>query len=157
MLPIVSWESRPLATPMGADTNNAVAADYTLANIINGQFDSYIDQWATDAKTLGLPIALRFNHEMNGYWYPWSEQANGNSPGEYVTGLAACARPVHRDRRDERRVDLVAQRDQRRQERSRCRCSIPATPTSTGPGCPATTAARSPARWRPSPTPSGRA
>ena len=32
----------------------------------------------------GLPIALRFNHEMNGYWYPWSEQANGNSPGEYA-------------------------------------------------------------------------
>jgi mannan endo-1,4-beta-mannosidase len=84
MLPIISWESRPLTTPMGADSNNAVAADYTLANIINGQFDAYIDQWATDAKTLGLPIALRFNHEMNGYWYPWSEQANGNSPGEYV-------------------------------------------------------------------------
>ena len=84
MLPIVSWESRPLTTPMGADSNNAVAADYTLKKIIDGQFDVYIDKWATDAKTLGLPIALRFNHEMNGYWYNWSEQANGNSKGEFV-------------------------------------------------------------------------
>jgi beta-mannanase len=28
---------------------------------------------------------LRFNWEMNGPWFPWSEGANGNQPGEYVT------------------------------------------------------------------------
>jgi beta-mannanase len=27
---------------------------------------------------------LRFAHEMNGNWYPWSEQRNGNRPGDYV-------------------------------------------------------------------------
>jgi beta-mannanase len=30
------------------------------------------------------PFVIRFNHEMNGFWYPWSEQTNGNSKGEYV-------------------------------------------------------------------------
>jgi beta-mannanase len=33
---------------------------------------------------------LRFNHEMNGWWFPWAEGrtstgvVNGNSPGDYV-------------------------------------------------------------------------
>jgi len=27
---------------------------------------------------------LRFAHEMNGDWYPWSESVNGNKPGDYV-------------------------------------------------------------------------
>jgi hypothetical protein len=28
---------------------------------------------------------MRFAHEMNGTWYPWSEQENGNSTGQYAT------------------------------------------------------------------------
>jgi beta-mannanase len=27
---------------------------------------------------------LRFAHEMNGNWYPWSAQTNGNTAGDYV-------------------------------------------------------------------------
>jgi beta-mannanase len=27
---------------------------------------------------------LRFAHEMNGNWYPWSEGVNGNAAGQYV-------------------------------------------------------------------------
>jgi hypothetical protein len=84
MLPIVSWESRPLLTPMGQGSKNAVDARYRLSRIIAGDFDAYLDKWAADAKALGLPIGLRLDHEMNGFWYPWSEQANGNGPGEFV-------------------------------------------------------------------------
>jgi hypothetical protein len=84
MLPIVSWESRPHNTPMDAGSDNAVDADYRLSRIIAGDFDDYIDRWAGAAKRLGLPIGLRLDHEMNGFWYPWSEQANGNRPGEYA-------------------------------------------------------------------------
>ena len=29
-------------------------------------------------------VGIRFAHEMNGYWYPWAEQANGNRKGEYL-------------------------------------------------------------------------
>lgn len=57
---------------------------FSLSKIIAGQYDAYIRQWATDAKKWGHPFFLRFNHEMNGDWYPWSEQANGNQPGQFV-------------------------------------------------------------------------
>jgi beta-mannanase len=30
------------------------------------------------------PIYLRFAHEMNGDWYPWGSNVNGNQPGDYV-------------------------------------------------------------------------
>jgi mannan endo-1,4-beta-mannosidase len=84
MLPIVTWESRPHLTPMDPGSDNTVDASYRLSNIIAGDFDDYIDTWAAAARKLGLPVGLRFDHEMNGFWYPWSEQANGNHAGEFV-------------------------------------------------------------------------
>lgn len=57
---------------------------FSLSNIIAGKYDAYIRQWATDAKNWGHPFFLRFNHEMNGDWYPWSEQVNGNQSGQFV-------------------------------------------------------------------------
>ena len=57
---------------------------FALSKIIAGSYDNYIRQWATAAKNWGHPFFLRFNHEMNGDWYPWSEQVNGNQPGQFV-------------------------------------------------------------------------
>ncbi len=57
---------------------------FSLANIISGTHDTYIRQWATDARNWGHPFFLRFDYEMNGDWFPWSEVTNGNSPGQYV-------------------------------------------------------------------------
>lgn len=57
---------------------------YRLANITNGNFDTYLTKFATDAKAWGKPFYFRFDHEMNGNWYPWSEQVNGNATGDYV-------------------------------------------------------------------------
>ena len=31
-----------------------------------------------------MPLVIRLDHEMNGNWYPWSEDQAYNSPGEYV-------------------------------------------------------------------------
>jgi hypothetical protein len=64
---------------------------YRLANIINGRFDAYVTRTARTIAAHGEPVLLRFAHEMNGAWYPWSEQVNGNRPGEYV----AAWRHVH--------------------------------------------------------------
>jgi beta-mannanase len=58
--------------------------EFSLSTIIRGQHDEYIRQWATQAKAWGHPFFLRFNWEMNGQWFPWSEGVNGNLPGEYV-------------------------------------------------------------------------
>ncbi len=83
-LPVISWEPRPTVQPMGPDSDNTSDPGYTLASIIDGTHDDYIDRFATDVRDLGLPVAIRFAHEMNGNWYPWSEDRNGNTKGQYV-------------------------------------------------------------------------
>jgi Glycosyl hydrolase family 26 len=83
-LPVVSWEPRPTVQAVGPDSDNTVADGYTLASIIDGSHDKYIDRFATAVRELGLPVGIRFAHEMNGNWFPWSEETNGNHRGEYV-------------------------------------------------------------------------
>lgn len=63
----------------------AIQPKYKLTNIIRGDFDAFITQWATDARNWGHPFFLRFDWEMNGNWqFPWSVQLNGNTPADYV-------------------------------------------------------------------------
>ena len=57
---------------------------YSLATIAAGTYDGYLARWAREIKTYGAPVVIRFAHEMNTDWYPWSESANGNRPGAYV-------------------------------------------------------------------------
>jgi mannan endo-1,4-beta-mannosidase len=79
-IPMITWTSEDLSAG-----NSSTQSNFTLSKIINGQHDSYIRQWARDAKAWGHPMFIRFDHEMNGYWYNWSESANGNSSGQFVT------------------------------------------------------------------------
>jgi beta-mannanase/chitodextrinase len=76
-IPMVNWNSWNLGVGV-TDPN------YTLAKVYTGTYDAYITRWAQDAKAWGHPFFIRFNHEMNGSWYSWSEQKNGNQPGDYV-------------------------------------------------------------------------
>lgn len=76
-IPLVTWD--PWNPSLGANQST-----YSLQNIINGNFDSYIVQWAQASKAWGHPYFLRFAPEMNGYWFPWSEQVNGNKSGQFV-------------------------------------------------------------------------
>jgi len=48
-----------------------------LEAVARGDYDFYIDAWATDAARFGRPLFLRFAHEMNDpYRYPWGPQNN---------------------------------------------------------------------------------
>lgn len=48
-----------------------------LAAIARGDYDFYIDAWATEAAEFGHPLFLRFAHEMNDpYRYPWGPHNN---------------------------------------------------------------------------------
>jgi len=79
-LPVLTWESQPLRSG-----NDAVdQPDYSLSHIVDGDFDEYLTRYADDIVANGLPLGLRFDHEMNGAWYPWSTGVNGNEEGEYV-------------------------------------------------------------------------
>ncbi len=76
-IPMITWE--PWRTSDGVNQ-----PDFTLKSINDGKHDAYIQSWAQSLKSWGHPVFLRFAHEMNGNWYPWSETVNSNSPGEYV-------------------------------------------------------------------------
>jgi beta-mannanase len=86
MLPMMTWESRPILAQNGV----VDAPAYSLPNIIAGNFDAYLHQYAKDIVATGLPLAIRLDHEMNSTWYPWVEDdghgnsVNGNGPGDYV-------------------------------------------------------------------------
>jgi hypothetical protein len=57
-----------------------------LAAVAHGDYDFYIDTWATDAAQFGKPLFLRFAHEMNDpYRYPWGPQ--NNTKEEYIAAL----------------------------------------------------------------------
>jgi hypothetical protein len=77
-IPLYSWASEG-----NGEANNQ--PEFQLADIIAGNFDTYIRRWAGEAKAWGHPFFLRFDWEMNGNWFPWSESLDGNQPGEFVT------------------------------------------------------------------------
>jgi hypothetical protein len=77
-LPVLSWE--PWAGPERGLDQPA----YALAGIATGKYDAYITRFAKGVRNQRWPVVLRFAHEMNGNWYPWSEQRSGNRPGDYV-------------------------------------------------------------------------
>jgi mannan endo-1,4-beta-mannosidase len=83
-IPFFSWSSQSIPSSLDEP-------DFQLGDVIAGTYDSYIREWATAAKEWGHPFFLRFNWEMNGNWFPWSEGVNGNGPGESV----AAWRHVH--------------------------------------------------------------
>ncbi len=88
---VTSRGQTPLLTWEPWQAGSADQPNYSLGHIISGDYDTYIRSWASDLKSWGKPVMLRFAHEMNGNWYPWSEQVNGNQPGQYV----AAWRHVH--------------------------------------------------------------
>jgi hypothetical protein len=83
-IPVFSWSSQSIPS-------NINEPDFQLSDVIDGTYDSYIREFAEDARDWGHPFFLRFNWEMNGNWFSWSEGVNGNQSGEFV----AAWRHVH--------------------------------------------------------------
>lgn len=84
-LPEITWEPWDPRAGVGQPR-------YALSRIVAGDFDDYIRGWAHDAAAYRGNLALRFAHEMNGAWYPWSVSANHGDPATYV----AAYRHIHR-------------------------------------------------------------
>lgn len=90
-LPLIAWEPWNFDVESTFDRRRGEQPDFALSTIIDGDHDELILDWAAALAEWNRPVAMRFAHEMNGYWYPWSESVNGNSPGQYV----AAWRHVH--------------------------------------------------------------
>jgi hypothetical protein len=84
-IPFFSWGSEV------APRVSAEQPDYELSDLLEGRYDAYIAQFASEAAAWGHPFFLRFDWEMNGNWFPWSEGVNNNSPGQFI----AAWRHVH--------------------------------------------------------------
>jgi hypothetical protein len=77
-IPVFSWSSQSIPSSLDEP-------DFQLSDVIAGNYDSYIREFAEDARDWGHPFFLRYDWEMNGNWFPWSEGVNGNQSGEFVT------------------------------------------------------------------------
>lgn len=69
-VPMVTWE--PYKSGWSGDP-------ITLQEVTDGDYDSYFRQAAQLARSLPFEVMIRFAHEMNGDWYPWSGE-----PSAYV-------------------------------------------------------------------------
>ncbi|MER5862585.1 glycosyl hydrolase [Kitasatospora sp. NPDC002040] len=78
-LPVLSWEPWE-----GEDAGHTDQPAYKLSTIIDGSHDEYVRRFAQQVAAQKWPVAIRFAHEMNGVWYPWSESQNGNQKGQYA-------------------------------------------------------------------------
>ncbi|MEA2166815.1 MAG: hypothetical protein QOF76_115 [Solirubrobacteraceae bacterium] len=78
--PMITWE--PWSRPPG-DAGNPQEHPGILGDIADGHFDHYLRRWARDTADFRHPVVIRFAHEMNGSWYPWDANYNGNTPADY--------------------------------------------------------------------------
>jgi hypothetical protein len=74
--PVVYWQP--------TDPSDPSAGVYErYRNIAAGRHDRYIRAWAKAARDFGGPVIVRFAHEMNGTWFPWSLTNHDNSPERF--------------------------------------------------------------------------
>lgn len=52
---------------------------YTCKQVIAGDCDGWLVNWANAAQAWGKPIYLRINWEMQGNWFDWGLNKNGNT------------------------------------------------------------------------------
>lgn len=73
---MVSWEPwRPVPISMGAVAQFRPQLGYRNIDIARGAQDAYIRRFAAGLATFPGQIDVRWAHEMNGQWYPWSWDA----------------------------------------------------------------------------------
>jgi hypothetical protein len=77
-IPVFSWGSSSLAGGIDVPA-------FQLRDLIAGHWDGYIRRFAREARDWGHPFFLRFDWEMDGDWFAWGAEVNGNRAGEYVT------------------------------------------------------------------------
>jgi hypothetical protein len=76
--PIITWE------PMFSGHGFLDPVQPRLQDIIDGDFDAYIDAFADKIKTYTDTLIIRPMHEFDGDWYAWCISQNGQDPQKFV-------------------------------------------------------------------------
>jgi mannan endo-1,4-beta-mannosidase len=73
---MIAWEPwRPVPSSFGVAAQAAPQLGYRNIDLARGAQDRYIMRFARSLAAFPGTIYLRYAHEMNGYWYPWSRGA----------------------------------------------------------------------------------
>jgi hypothetical protein len=73
---LISWEPwAPVPAGLGVAAQAAPQRGYRNIDIARGEQDRYIFRFARSLARFPGTVYLRYAHEMNGYWYPWSRDA----------------------------------------------------------------------------------
>ncbi len=70
--PLIYWS--PWGPPY---EQNKAQPDYALDRILEGKFDSYIRDWAHQARDTHTVLLVAWGLEMNGDWFPWGGAGQG--------------------------------------------------------------------------------
>lgn len=62
--PVITWEPWFLPSKEGVNPDD----------ILSGKYDEYIHDFAERLRPVKTTVYIRFAHEANGNWYPWSDQ-----------------------------------------------------------------------------------
>lgn len=89
IVPMVTWEAwdPPAEDPDLAPADVREEADqprFRLERVVDGEFDPYLRDYATQVRRYGGPVMIRLFHEMNGFWFPWGGTVNQNEPEDVV-------------------------------------------------------------------------
>lgn len=77
---VVSWEPWASVRPeLGKEAQYAEQPTFSNTAIAEGRLDDYIRRFARSVAKAPLTVYMRYAHEMNGDWYPWSRD-----PAAYV-------------------------------------------------------------------------
>lgn len=81
--PLINWE--PWSSTFQEFENDPELSNNKkiLAGITAGKFDFYLDEYIQKIKALHGPVFIRFAHEFDNPFYPWS-QSGDNSPEEFI-------------------------------------------------------------------------
>jgi hypothetical protein len=89
---MVTWEPwKPVPTSLGTAVQFVEQPGYRNADIVSGRQDAYIERFARSVAAFHGTVWLRYAHEMNGYWYPWS-----HGPRNYVRAWRHVVQVVRR-------------------------------------------------------------
>lgn len=59
------------------------AGPYTHKNIVSGMFDDQLRAYAQTAKSFGTTLLIEYGVEVNGNWFPWSQEGPGPYKAAY--------------------------------------------------------------------------
>jgi mannan endo-1,4-beta-mannosidase len=73
---LITWEPwAPVQVALGTLAQAVPQPGYRNIDIARGAQDAYIFRFARSLAAFHGTVYLRYAHEMNGYWYPWSHGA----------------------------------------------------------------------------------